>query len=74
MNRYVVACALIGIVAAAGCNNGAGFASVDADSNGTISMDEAASGMQMDEARFIAADTNADGSLDSSEYEVASAR
>ena len=50
----------------------ASFETVDADSNGGVTMEEAsAAGLPWTEDQFKAADTNQDGALDAAEFAAA---
>lgn len=72
MKKIVVALALCGLVAAPAFAQETDFATVDADGNGSVTMEEAAAaGWEWTEDQFTTADANGDGGLDAEEFAAA---
>ncbi len=72
MKKFVLALSLIGFGALPALAQEADFATVDADGNGVVSMEEATTaGWTWTEDQFKAADTDGDGGLNEEEFAAA---
>lgn len=73
MKKLILALGLVGFAAAPAIAQEMDFATVDADGNSMVSMEEAtAAGWTWSEEEFKAADSDGDGSLNADEFKAAS--
>lgn len=71
MKKFVFALSLLALGATPALSATVDFATVDANADGQVTMDEAkAAGLDWTEAQFAAADTDASGGLSQEEYEA----
>lgn len=74
MKKFILALSLIGLGAFPALAQEADFATVDADGDGIVSMEEAtAAGWTWTEDQFNAADADGDGGLNAEEFAAATA-
>ncbi|MCB1387398.1 MAG: EF-hand domain-containing protein [Nitratireductor sp.] len=75
MKKIVLALVVAGFASVAAQAAEMDFATVDADGNGSVSMEEAtAAGWEWSEEEFNAADSDGDGGLNAEEFAAAAAQ
>jgi len=75
MKKFILALGVAGLMAAPALAQTPDFASVDADGNTMVSLEEStAAGLPWTAEQFAAADTNGDGSLSAEEFAAAIAQ